>query len=451
MKNQVLFLFFMILCISAYAQSTINVPGDQQTIQDGIDVASDGDIVLVQPGTYIENINFHGKNITVSSLILTTGDESYIDNTVIDGNQNGSVVKFVGGEDSSASINGFTIMNGSGQTKYGKQTHGGGIFLDYGSSPKLLNLKVRDNIASNCNGAGICCWGNNDCLIENVIVMNNDGRGDENEYTNDGSAGILLANSSPVLRNVTITDNTGIVAGGFFCSGNSNPVLINVTIANNMAYPRENNKQTAEFFCWNNTKPVLVNTIIWGDSLPSVVISADSLTVSHSNIRDGIVFNGPGVVNWLYGNINHDPLFMDHENQDYRLSLGSPCIDEGIQDVMLVYNNGNDSVYIPPMNYNGYAPDMGAYEYEAAGGSPDLITNDITSLLVYPNPAHQELNISAEGSTIDEVSFYSITGQRILRVGPVHGSIDISQLQAGMYIVEVSIENLKLRRKLVIE
>jgi len=84
------------------------------TIQYGINQTSNGDTVLVYPGTYAENINYNGKNIVVGSLYLTTSDTSYISSTIIDGNQAGSVVTFENGEDTTAVLSGFTIQNYNG-------------------------------------------------------------------------------------------------------------------------------------------------------------------------------------------------------------------------------------------------------------------------------------------------------------------------------------------------
>ncbi len=64
----------------------INVPGDQPTIQAGIDAAFDGDEVVVAEGEYFENINFSGKAITVRSTDPT--DPMVVVNTVIDGTGN---------------------------------------------------------------------------------------------------------------------------------------------------------------------------------------------------------------------------------------------------------------------------------------------------------------------------------------------------------------------------
>ena len=49
---------------------TIYVPDEQPTIQEAINVSSDGDSILVNPGFYPESINFEGKAILVSSLYL---------------------------------------------------------------------------------------------------------------------------------------------------------------------------------------------------------------------------------------------------------------------------------------------------------------------------------------------------------------------------------------------
>src|SRR5437762_8876170 len=93
-----------LLAAPAWAQRTINVPGDAASIQAGINAASDGDTVLVAPGTYVENIDFKGKAITVTS---SAGAAS----TIIDASQGDIGVRFVNNETRSSVINGFTIKN----------------------------------------------------------------------------------------------------------------------------------------------------------------------------------------------------------------------------------------------------------------------------------------------------------------------------------------------------
>ena len=127
--------------------------GDYTTIQEGINAASNGDTVLVCPGTYYENINYNGKNITIGSLYLTTQNSAYIDSTIIDGTQNGSVVTFESGEDSTAVLCGFTIQNGSGKP-YASSSRGGGIFSSE-TNPTIKNSIIKNNTAGILGGI---CW-----------------------------------------------------------------------------------------------------------------------------------------------------------------------------------------------------------------------------------------------------------------------------------------------------
>src|SRR6266853_1140202 len=64
--------------LNVYAATTIRVPTDYRTIQAAISAASNGDTIVVSPGTYAEHINFLGKAITVQSAQGPGG-------TVIDG------------------------------------------------------------------------------------------------------------------------------------------------------------------------------------------------------------------------------------------------------------------------------------------------------------------------------------------------------------------------------
>ena len=94
--------------------TVIDVPTDYPTIQQAIDAASNGDTVLVSPDRYYENINFKGKNILVTSHYIFNNDIDFISNTIIDGSQpnhpdTASCVLIISGEDSSATLQGFTL------------------------------------------------------------------------------------------------------------------------------------------------------------------------------------------------------------------------------------------------------------------------------------------------------------------------------------------------------
>src|SRR5215470_16851505 len=111
------------------APTTFRVPSDRLTIQSAINDATDGDTVLVAPGTYSENIDFSGKAITVTS-------ESGPQDTIIDAGNADSVVSFTSGEGRDSVLNGFTLKNGRPPST--RSPEGGGIRIQ-GSSPTITN------------------------------------------------------------------------------------------------------------------------------------------------------------------------------------------------------------------------------------------------------------------------------------------------------------------------
>ncbi|MGY8817741.1 MAG: choice-of-anchor Q domain-containing protein, partial [Pseudomonadales bacterium] len=326
--------------------------GDYTTIQAGIDGVIDGDTVLVQPGTYVENINYNEKNIVVSSLYLTMGDTSYISNTIIDGNQSGSVVN-ISNTDSNAEFVGMTVQNGS-------STNGGGIITGGTNGSKIIRTIIRNNTAS--SGAGV--YGGGSPIFENVEIIYNVATGNYGSgiYFTDGSpvfinskigyntgaaygGGVALFDSDPVFTNVLINNNSSDKGGGLLCEYSSDPVLTNVTIINNSA-----SQGGSSLYSRADASITVKNSIIWSNDNSEIVTeTGGSASITYSSIHES--YTGTG-------NIDSDPLFVDAINRDYRLSDYSPAIGAGTDAGAPTTDiEGN-----PRPNPAGSNPDMGAYE-----------------------------------------------------------------------------------------
>ncbi|MFA7485428.1 MAG: right-handed parallel beta-helix repeat-containing protein, partial [Phycisphaerae bacterium] len=182
MKRHFLIIVFIVY-ISTVSGETLYVrPGHYTNIQAAINDAVNWDIIVVDPGTYYENINFLGKAITLTSL--DPNDPCTVASTIIDGSlpadpNKGSVVTFSSGEGADSILSGFTITGGTGswlQIFWQFKGHlwnrcGGGIVCYNSSSPTIVKNKIKNNLAG--QGGGIYFYDHSHPIIEENIISNN--------------------------------------------------------------------------------------------------------------------------------------------------------------------------------------------------------------------------------------------------------------------------------------
>src|SRR5215813_5121568 len=204
--------------------TTFRVPSDRPTIQSAINDATDGDKVLVAPGTYFENIDFRGKAITVTS-------ESGPQDTIIDARNRNPVVSFTSGEGRNSALNGFTLQFG-GPNPGPFVGEGGGITAQ-GSSPRITNNVIKNNHA--CSGAGIGIRDGSPLIQLNTITSNSTTTG-LNCFGNGGGIWITGASSVEILDNV-ISDNSvpelGSGGGIYLSASGTSIVKSNIIKGNN--------------------------------------------------------------------------------------------------------------------------------------------------------------------------------------------------------------------------
>ena len=150
MKVKILIQLFVFISVYQWLNSTTwhikqDGTGNFTTIQEGIAAAATtGDTVLVYPGTYYENLNMTGRNITLASLEMTTGDPQYITSTIIDGQHQASCI-ILHNIDIGVTIRGFTIRNGFGS--FLSAHDGGGIQIQCVENGILINCHFIHNLA----------------------------------------------------------------------------------------------------------------------------------------------------------------------------------------------------------------------------------------------------------------------------------------------------------------
>ena len=362
LKKATILILLLLLCSLCLLAETYTVKqdgtGDFTTIQAAIDATYvvDRDEIIVYEGTYNEQIYFLGKNILVASRYHTTGNQQYIDDTVISYQSNPSlgVVNFSNGE-IYTELKGFTIQDGYI-----------GVNITNCDSPKIQNCIITENT----RGIFIRLAGGPSFLHPNII---------DNKIINNEVVGILCADDTyPSIVNNLIDSNViGIIANGVDIDGEERicyPTIIGNKFENNtkglmlelaIAQITENlfvNHQYVIFTQGENIISIRNCTIydnqqfyyglVLNVNITNSIIRnlthpiSQNFQISYSNIEDGYA----GI-----GNIDEYPLFEDPANNVFTLKWTetekSPCIDTGDPDIQYNDPDGTradmDALYHP--------------------------------------------------------------------------------------------------------
>jgi hypothetical protein len=346
-----------------------HVPSEAPSIFQAVQLAQDGDTILVAPGTYFEQISFQGKAITIAS---TSGPEV----TILDGQGFQSLVAAFQNEGPGSVLRGFTIthaqngaviMFGASPTienniiTENSGCFGTGIRAD-SSAPIIRHNIISNNVASNCftHGGGIWIEGFpvnggsaaqilNNAITGNQLSFIGDGGGIavsdgananiigntiQNNSTGGNGGGVAIRGGAVanLVQNLITGNSAGNTGGGvyaFLGSSGDSDQLINNTIADNVAF------QGTALFLDGSDGSIVNNLLVDSTGSPAVACSPSGLS---GNFSFNDVFGIPGTPVYgptcgdqtnISGNVRQDPQFVNSAGGNYRLQPSSPAIDAG--------------------------------------------------------------------------------------------------------------------------
>jgi hypothetical protein len=253
------------------------VPADHPTIVEAMEVAVDGDVICVEPGTYPERIDFMGLEV---HLLGVAGPVF----TILDGGGSGPVVSMQDWELALTILEGFTVTGGADVLQ------GGGILLSY-AGPTLRNLVVTGNQAQ--DGGGLYMEESLP-VFERVEFRDN--------YAADAGAGLYMDHSSAAFDDVQFVDNSTdwLGDGGGMYASESSLALHGVLFQGNHASSSGGGLQLDDCPDVDVDNAVFdgnsVGTLDGGGGGGGLYVSGTALAVTNSSfIRNSASYSGGAV------------------------------------------------------------------------------------------------------------------------------------------------------------
>ena len=336
-------------------------------IQQAIDVANDGDEILVAPGEYRIRVDVLIPSSKRLTLHGTVGRDAIIDAQRL---CRGMTI-----EGTNSLVEGFTIRNGL------NYTFGGGIYLSNASTVRdclvtgneswegggiyvkdafclVENSTIQSNLAHDLGG-GVCLTTGtvNNCEIRGNVASNYgggvyfDGAGTvSNSWISDNRAvrydggGADMEQGGRLINSVVVGNGANRDGGGIF---GWRGFVAHCTVSSNTAAEKGGGMHGSESTVWNS--------ILYYNSAPTNPNSSGS-SIAYSYCCATENLGG--------ANFTNAPRFVKRSVRDFRLASGSPCIDAGATNPAV---NIDYLGYFRPLSGIPGSParyDVGAYEYE---------------------------------------------------------------------------------------
>ena len=288
------------------------VPGE--SIQAAIDAAVDGDTVSVAAGTYVEDIDFLGKAITVAG----SGPDS-----VLHGTGTGPVVTFASGETRASVLDSFTITGGVAE-------RGGGVYVNAASATLLRNRIVANR--AHRQGSGVYLGASAAELRNNLIADST-----TVTFLAGDAHGVEIQGGAPLLVNNTIVDGD---SNGVILRGASAAVLLNNVIAYNGS--QTFGEARGRGICDFSGGAATIRHNLFASNRRGALLTAGGVNYSRITVAQRRIAE-PRIA----GNADGSPRFERRRDGDYRLKLRSRAMDLGDPDPAYADRDGsrNDAGY----------------------------------------------------------------------------------------------------------
>jgi hypothetical protein len=427
-----------------------------KNIQTAINLANNGDTILINRGQYFEKINLLTKNIIITSNYIFTLDTLDIQNTIIDGNNEVGTLFYVGGgQDSKTKVIGLTIQNGVSPSNGGSAFTFSNTGNGYGSSAAIIeNCVIKNNkgsaISSSYCGSDLFWTANGDkILIKNTKFTNN--------ISTSIGACIICFVSDIQIQSCLFENNNG-TEGSAIYSWRSQPTIMNsifygqsksIVLRGDVA-PSAQPKLISNTFFDNGYSveglgDVIIyamNNIFYGQGIPSLYMQNQSFYESNNLYRDNncLDISGFSYTNSIFGN----PLFTNTMLSDFSLNSNSPAINKGTINVTL-----NGIVITSPLldyygnlrpNQVGTNPNIGAIQTGKG------ITTFLSKLNLDERIHMTNKIIKISNALGKSIIIFDISGRKIFETIKAEETEEINVNNIGVFII--SIDNFK--RKVIV-